>query len=126
MGTSLNILSSFFLKGLLFMHTTMQPSLMKTGNPFKRLGEATSAMTQTKSGGLELASTLSTIQQVKLGHPCNSSFSSSLIIYWGMEVNMFPSTRRSAMHIQFRAPWHHGPPRKHIWRKRRRLPVVSG
>lgn len=126
MGTSLNLLSPFSLKGLLYMRTTMQPSLMKTGNPFKRLGEVTSAMTQTKLGGLELASTLSTIQQVKCVHPSNCNFSESLIVYLGMDVNVFPSTRRSAMHIQFRAPWHHGPPRKHIWRKRRRVPVVSG
>lgn len=38
---------------------------MKTGNQFRKPGGATSAMTQTKSGGLESASTLSTTQQVK-------------------------------------------------------------
>lgn len=56
------------------MPTTMQPSRMKTGNPFKKLGEVTSVTTQTKLEGLELDLTLSTIQQVKLVHPCNSSF----------------------------------------------------
>lgn len=47
------------------MPTTMPPSLKKTGNPFRKLGEVTNVMTQTKSEGLELDSTLSTTQQVK-------------------------------------------------------------
>lgn len=74
MGTSPDIF--FSPKGLLFMPTTMQPSQMKTGNPFKKLDEVTSVMTQTKLEGLELDSTLSTIQQVKLVHSRSRSFSS--------------------------------------------------
>lgn len=49
-----------FAKVLLSTPTTMRRSLTTTGKEFKWQGGVSSAMTQTKSGGLESASTLFT------------------------------------------------------------------